>query len=249
MGEFPDFRNGLAEPSRKVYREYNPKTKFGMADHRLSTREDKSEYTTKLSDASDKINIAEYDKNQKDLTDFRDYIAFRFSNFNATEHIIFRATITGLSDTFTPTWNSVDILGRADPAYIYSKFERTISFAFKVAAMSRGELIQNYKRLNALAGYTTPTYSDHGMVGPFIRVTIGNYFLDTPAIITGLTYKVDDQSPWEINLEESADLKEEDKVAQLPHVIDVDMGLTIIGNTKPEFGGKFFMIDALKPKE
>jgi len=212
-----------------------------MADYKQSTDKDKSDYTTELPDASDKINARDYDeKTKKSLelpNNIRDYVTFRFSNFNEKEHIIFRATITGLTDTFSPSWNSVNILGRADPAYIYSQFERTVSFNFAVAAMSRAELTTNYKRLNALAGYTTPEYSDHGMVAPFIRVTIGNYFKNTPAIITGLTYTVNDESPWEINLEGKPE------APQLPHVIDVQLGLTIINNYRPEFGGKFFSVD------
>lgn len=240
-GMYPDFRKNLEGDTKSFvgkedYDQHHPGS-FGMIDYKKSTKKDKSDYTAKDPDLTrDEIN-ATYDKTKDKIDGVRDYITFRFSNFNATEHIIFRATITGLTDNFTPTWNSVNILGRADPAYIYLQFERTVSLNFKVAALSRGELVTNYKRLNDLAGYTTPEYSSHGMVAPFIRVTIGNYFLDTPAIITGLTYTTNDDSPWEINLENKPESP------QLPHVIEVQLGLTIINNYRPEFGGKFFMVD------
>ena len=44
----------------------------------------------------------------------------------------FRATMTGFTDSFSPGWDRIDIMGRPDGAYLYNSFERSVSFNFTV---------------------------------------------------------------------------------------------------------------------
>ncbi len=89
-----------------------------------------------------------------------------------------------------------------------------------VYAQSKAELIPMYKKLNYLASSLSPDYSSGGyMRGNIVRLTMGGYLYDQPGIITGLSYGIPEESPWEIAIGVNG---EEDKsVKQMPHMIQV----------------------------
>ena len=114
--------------------------------------------------STDKI----YPKGAKDL------IKFYFQDGNQGNNVMpFRCTMTGFTDNFSPSWNRIDIMGRPDGAYLYSSFERSVSFNFIVAAMSRSEMIPMWRKINYLATYTMPDLSGNKKPsGPMMRITI-----------------------------------------------------------------------------
>ena len=153
--------------------------------------------------------------------------------------IVFRAIINSLSDTFTPGWTSQAMIGRADPNYHYTSFTRDISLDFTVYATSRDELKPIYRKLNALAGYTAPEYVNNSiaMRAPWMRMTIGDLFVQQPIIITSLGYTLhDSDTTWEINFEDDPTMM------QTPHKIGVSMGITPIMDYLPQKGGKFYTL-------
>lgn len=179
-----------------------------------------------------------------DLT--KDFIKFFFTGptlnpgSEAEDDIIaFRATLDSLSDNHNPNWQSVPMIGRADPNYIYTGYTRDISLNFTVYATSRDEMKPIWRKLNALAGYTAPDYSSKtiGLKGPWMRITIGDLFYQQPAIITSLSYTlVDADTTWEINIEDDPTMM------QLPHKVTVQMGFNLITDYVPEKGGKFYSL-------
>jgi hypothetical protein len=64
------------------------------------------------------------------------------------------------------------------------------------------------------------------MRGPFMKMTVGNWFDRQPSIITRLTYKIDNDSPWEIAIDEPIGGK---KLLVLPHIVDVSLDFIPIG--------------------
>jgi hypothetical protein len=58
-----------------------------------------------------------------------------------------------------------------------------------------------YKKLNYLASTLAPDYSPEGyMRGNLVQLTIGGYLYEQPGFITGLTYEMGEESPWEIGI-------------------------------------------------
>ena len=57
-----------------------------------------------------------------------------------------------------------------------------------------------YQKLNYLASSLAPDYSKSigYMRGNLATLTVGGYFYEQPGIITGLSYSVPEESPWEI---------------------------------------------------
>ena len=142
---------------------------------------------------------------------------------NTKNYIHFRAFLNSISDNYTGNWDSVNYIGRGENFYNYTGFDRKISLSFTVAAQSKIELIPMYKKLNYLASNLAPDYSEKGyMRGPLITLTIGGYLYEQPGFITGLSYEISEESPWEIGIPDSDESPfYDDTVKELPHMIKV----------------------------
>jgi hypothetical protein len=142
--------------------------------------------------------------------------------------MIFRAYLTNLSDASSPKWSTINYIGRGEDFYIYTGFSRKINIGFKVAALSAKEMEPMYQKLNYLMSNTMPDYSNAGLMrGPFMRMTVGNWIDSQPGIMNDLTYTVNNDSPWEIAINEP--LPGGSKELILPHIVEVSMTFTPIG--------------------
>ena len=151
----------------------------------------------------------------------------------------FRATMTGFTDSFAPGWDRIDIMGRPDGAYLYNSFERNVSFNFIVAATSRSEMIPMWRKLNYLASYTMPDFNGNAKPsGPFMRITIGDLFQQTPGFITSLSYTIPDDATWDIA--EDAGTNKDAK--QLPMVVEASISFTIVGDYRPQMHGRVYSL-------
>lgn len=152
--------------------------------------------------------------------------------------IVFRATITSFSENFSPGWTEQQMIGRADPNYTYNGFSRDLSIDFDIYATDRDELKPIYRKLNALAGYTTPTYdtTSIAMQAPWMRLTIGDLYVQTPVVMTSLSYTYAMDAPWEINIEDDPTMM------QVPKKISVSCGFNVITDYLPQKGGRFWTL-------
>jgi hypothetical protein len=138
------------------------------------------------------------------------------------------------------------MVGRADSNYHYTGFSREVSLDFTVAATDRDEMKPIWRKLNALAGYTAPDYNARGIAytGPWMRVTIGDLYYQQAAILTSLSYTLNDSdTTWEINIENDPDMM------QLPQKVTVSIGLTLIGNELPQKNGRFYSLSHQKKRK
>ncbi len=134
--------------------------------------------------------------------------------------IFFRAFLTaGITDTNNAELNSFKYIGRGENFFTYQGFTRTVGFSFRVAAQSREDLRPLYNKLNMLMGQVYPDYSPNQgiMRAPVVRVTIGDYLYRVPGFIESINMTVDNNTPWEINVEND----QSGNIAQLPQVVDV----------------------------
>jgi len=162
---------------------------------------------------------ASTDSQLTDLVDFR--IAIIDNNAPTFKTFLhFRAFLGGMSDAYQAEWTPFKYLGRGENFYTYNGFTRQMSLSWTVAAQSKEELIPMYKKLNYLASTLAPDYSPQGyMRGNIAQLTVGGYVYEQPGIITGLTYDIQEDSPWEIGINTAGGVDE--TVKQLPHIIRV----------------------------
>ena len=161
-----------------------------------------------------KPNVVDRDKYENDIV----ILGFRTDDRNRTQ---FRGTVSGITETFSPSWNSEKPNGRADKVYMLSEFERTLSFNFKAVAYSRMELEPMWAKLKQLATFAMPYYGKtKGYRGRVLDFTLGDLYKDHSALLTSLSYTMSDEASWEI-----------DKNYTIPKLVDIQVGLTLVGNS------------------
>jgi len=150
--------------------------------------------------------------------------------------IVFRAILTSLTDSFSPEWTGVKMIGRADQNYQYSGYSRTLSLGFDIVVTDRDEIKPIWRKLNALAGYCAPIYdaTSIALVGPWMRITLGDLFHQTPVVMTQLSYTYDLDHSWEINIEG------DNEMFETPRKISVSCDFNVISDTLPQNNGRFF---------
>jgi len=168
-----------------------------------------------------------------DLIKFR-IAAINNNNPNLKDFIHFRAFINSFSDSYNSTWADSSYLGRGEKFHTYNGFDRSIDLSFTVAAQSKEELIPMYKKLNYLASNLTPDYSPNGyMRGPLIQLTMGGYLYEQVGFITNLSYTINDDTTWEIGLDDIGN--SDPTVKELPHRIEISsFSFTPIHNFRPQ---------------
>ena len=197
----------------------------------------------------DKVNLIPYGKRslnpltgtnvggaqyQGKTEDELDYCPFRFEDSDGNL-IVFRAILSGITDTFSPEYASERYVGRPDSVYVYQGTNREISFTFDVYPKSDEELITLWEKMNYLAGLTYPDYSAAvggglGMIAPFCKLTIGQMYTNTYGYISSLSYTVQDNGTWETHF------------AKLPKYIQANCTFIYIGNRLPSKDQKHYEV-------
>lgn len=321
------------------YKNFNPETKFGFSKagtvgmYKKDFTRMQESLEHKMYDAFTYYPI-QYIENPADITPYiklddnnkyRDYIKFYIYDIVNKELIRLRATVTDIAESLTPSWDTSEYVGKADPIYIYKSTQRKFTFSFTLYSNTRAEFLQMWKKINKLYGLVYPTYADdikvdenntviagknyltgltdlsyqqilivsqkYGStiteinklvssseaenkpldvstvpgyrdmvkttnemkkrnqqqnvtsyymnkgrpIAPFILLTLGDWFINEPGYLTELSIQVDNNSPWEINIENDLE-----NVAQLPHLIRIGTGFQPIGKQLYENGANFF---------
>ena len=179
-----------------------------------------------------KRNVATYaGKTEEEL----DFIPFRFEDMKGNI-IVFRALLSGITDTFTPEYSSERYVGRPDQVHVYQGTNREVSFTFDIYPKSDQELPVLWEKMNRLAGLTYPSWEKAGgggmgMVAPFCKLTIGDMFKNTSGYISSLTYTVQDNGTWETTF------------AKLPKYIQASCTFVYIGDRLPASDQKFYEVN------
>ena len=183
----------------------------------------------------DKVNLIPYgtDEFEGQKVEELDFIPFKFFDANNAAFIVFRAALSGITDTFSPEYASERYIGRPDNVYVYQGTNREISFTFDVYPGSPAELKTLWTKLNYLAGLTYPSWASArgggmGMIAPFTKLTIGDMYNDAPGYISALTYTVQDNGTWETT------------IANAPKYIQVSCTFVYVGDRLPSSDQKHF---------
>lgn len=170
-------------------------------------------------------------KNTDDLIKFV-FEAISNDNTNSSLALFFRAFLTaGITDNNSATLNPFKYMGRGEEFFTYQGFSRTIGFSFRVAAGSRDEIKPLYNKVNALMSQVYPDYSPTTgiMRAPVVRITIGDYLYRVPGFLESINITIDNNYPWEVNLEKS----QLGDIAQLPQVLDIAVSFKPIMDILP----------------
>ena len=161
-----------------------------------------------MQNGSDAVNLTEVGQQNPDA----DFVFLKIGN------IQFRATITSLTETFSPSWDSNKFIGNPYNYYTYSGIERSLSFNFKVYSLSCEEHNIAWDKLETLAKKVYPQGRlAYGVKPPIINFTMSNLYKSRTVFIDSLSYTTDDNTPWTISDGMTA-----------PQIIDVAISLKFI---------------------
>jgi len=152
-----------------------------------------------------------------------DYVTLSFTSVRDGNTIAFKSYITSLSDNWSPTYADVKYVGRQDTLKVFNGVTRNISLGFKIPSDSVASHTSMYNKLQSLIRASVIGENIAGkpyIVGPMMKVTIGNYVTNTPCVVNSL--KIDtnpSEYPWEIS-----------SGRELPHFLDVSMDFFILGD-------------------
>jgi hypothetical protein len=172
----------------------------------------------------------------------KDFIKFRIRDLVNGKWLVFPAFLGTITDTVTPTWTPEKYIGRADSVHIYSGADRTVSFDFKVAAFTKQEIPIIQEKMNYLVGLAYPSYkklfdgdTEQRPVAPYISLTIGDLFMNTPGYFSSITITMEESATWEL-----------DDGFQIPMYFTVGCEFTYIGKYLPQTLGKHYEVPWLK---
>ncbi len=142
-------------------------------------------------------------------------------NKKNTEHLIqFRALITDISDSSSPSWGEYQDMGRADMKYMYQTYSRTLSVNFMTAALYQREHWYWLNTLNSLVEMTKPIYKTGlGYNGVYTQMIIGELYNEV-GILQSVDYTINNETPWKDDI---------------PMYINCAITLKIIGKNKPNY--------------
>jgi len=178
----------------------------------------------------DKINMLDVGDDYTD--ELQDIIKFKIYDIFNKETIIFRATLSGISDTISPNWEETKYLGRADSFYTYSNTSRELAFNIVVYAQSKDEVIPQWRKINRIVGLCYPTEykNDNAMRGPIVQLTLGDLYHNIHGFFSSITVTPDENSMWDI-----------DEGYQLPQVVGLNISFTYMyGEATPQTKIKHF---------
>lgn len=223
--EVNDFRSlldgdGKKRADKAAYADNSLQSKFGFTNPG-KVGADRTDYNT--SHAVDPIQAGAIGDESNDL------VKLIFDRHGGGSKLQFRGTVNGLTETFSPSWEGMKYNGRADSAFKYSTFERSLSFNFKVYPTSKAELKPLYSKLQRLSTMTMPNYGDgtQGYEGILLDFTLGKLWVKHLSFIDSLSYTFSDDVPWDID--EGASMG-----------IDVSIGLKLLSNVIPEYNSKVY---------
>jgi len=132
-----------------------------------------------------------------------DFVPLKINRLNDNKTVYFRSTISGLSETFSPSWDSSKFIGNPFNYYTYSGIERSVSFNLKVYALNGREMVSMWDKLEFLSSLTYPAGYQNTtsyIIPPFIKFTLGSMYDRKEGFIESLTYTIDDNTPWETGI-------------------------------------------------
>jgi len=191
-----------------------------------------------------------------------DFVPLKFHSVHRNKTVQFRATLSGLSETFSPSWDSHKFIGSPFSNYTYGGIDRSVSFNFKVYSLNAKEHKVGWDKINFLNSLVYPQgyYESSAVVPPFIKLTIGDLYKGKEAFIESLSNTWDDNTPWNVTDTESIlkkrkpiqenetefDIEEtklDMKGYRLPFITNVSISVKFLSSKDNTSNRKFYSFD------
>ena len=185
-----------------------------------------------------------------DTYDDLDFIPLRFYSVGKKKGVAFKSTVNGISENFSPGWESSNFIGNPYAFYTYQSITRKLDFSFSIYSLNGSEHIKNWEKLDFLTSlvYQQNTTNSVYVTPPLLKITLGNMYKNKLGFMESLSYTIDDNTPWEIGLgvEKNGnriskhDVNSNLKDYKLPTIINVAVSYQIIETSNDVVGKKLY---------
>ena len=204
------FRNGTEyEPQDNSY------ARLGLIDYGKSKGGQPDQYGELFGSTSDYVTLK--------LTRGDDVIRFRSYGLGS------------ITDNTSFSWSEVKYAGRTMAQQKFDSVSRDVSHDLMIVSFTAVEAKQNYIRLNKLYQMASPSLSSGLATAAFCKLTLGDLYKDQNVIIDKITFTVDEDVPWDINI---GTPDTETAEAELPMVIKLNLGYKLLTNADGGFFSK-----------
>jgi hypothetical protein len=161
----------------------------------------------------------------------QDLINVFFYDFVNKKTIPFRALVANVRENIEPEFHDTRYIGRIERNVVYLGAQRELTFQLYVYAFSESEMDIIWEKINYVTGLCFPAnYEGNGfIVPPFIKLTMGDFYRDQPGYLRGVSYDIEDSTPWNI-----------DPGSQVPFGITMNIAFTVIEKTQVRAGSMFY---------
>jgi hypothetical protein len=91
-------------------------------------------------------------------------------------------------------------VGRSESFYTFTEHKRDVSFNIQVPCFNRIHLLEKHRALSQLQSAGAGKYDGNNRLGGIItKVTLGNYLVAEPGILTSVSFDIPDVSSWDID--------------------------------------------------
>lgn len=194
-------------------------SKYGFAKYRNDD---------KLADNEDLVGVTDIYSSPEVENLKKDMVPIVFGKYPESDYKLFRGFIGNISDNFQANWNGNKYVGRMENFFVYTGFNRTVSFALTVPVFTRKEQPVVYNKVNALVSHTAPEYTDNTGIpsGIITHLRIGDY-LDTPGVLTSVGVTINNDVPWSPGPGKTP--------MTLPQVLQLSIQFTPIHTSTPQY--------------
>ena len=137
--------------------------------------------------------------------------------------VVFSAYLSGFKYNSNSTWNPVKYVGRSESFYTFTEHKRDVSFNLQIPCFNRIHLLEKHRALSELQSVGAGKYNESNRLGGIItKITLGNYLVAEPGILTSISFDIPDVSSWDTD-------------EKLAMYINAQFSFTIIGNVLPTY--------------
>jgi len=147
-----------------------------------------------------------------------DFIPVWMKKIESNKPVMFRALISGLNETVSPSWSTSKFVGNPYNFYTFDSIERSTSFNLKMYCNNSVELANNWEKITKITQMTYPSIGAQYANAPIIQFRIGDIYKNKTGFIESLTYNIPDESNWETDGDSG----------YLPKIVDIAITIKFI---------------------
>jgi len=158
---------------------------------------------------------------------------------NTLNTIPFSAYLSGYTETYDSSWDSIKYNGRSDFLYAFNSYRKTASFKLQIPVFNPYQLKSKHESLKTLQTGLAGTYLNNRLGGVMTKINLGYYLYNAVCIINNLSISIPNDASWDWGVDNNKDLA-------YAMLLEATFQITVIDNKIPGFNETVVVIPVPK---